>query len=102
MVALILEKGLAYMLLVVDLTRLRIKLRVVRCVPMGLQILGIPSSPGVYRCRLTCGSVRVDLLLIKHLHFLGLILIVSLRWWILTSSAIGVVSALAVHVLYSS
>lgn len=57
MVALVLEKRLAYLFLIVNAPCVRIKLRVVRRVPVSLQVLGLPGRPGIDGRRLTCGAV---------------------------------------------
>ena len=95
MVALILEKCLAYLLLIMDVTRL-LKLGVMRGVPVSLEVLRIPGGARVYRCRLTCGSMRVYLLFVQHLHFLCLVLIVALRGRVLGAHSVLVVPCLLI------
>ena len=106
MVSLILKECLTYLLVIVYAACMRVKLAVVRGVTVSLNVLCISGNACIYGCRLTGRTVRVDLLFVQHLHFLGLIAVIALRRRrvvlpILLELSI-LLMAQAIHVLYAS
>ena len=84
LITLVLEECLTYLFILMNITSMRVKLAIMRCVTMSLNIRSVSGSTSIYCCRLTSGSMWIYLLFVKHFHFLSLISIVALGWWVVT------------------